>query len=63
MNRAESTILIERAAPEDLDALLVLWRRSVDATHLHLITSEELDALTPAVRDYLQNAVTEFLSI
>ena len=53
-------MLIERAAPDDIDALLVLWRRSVDATHLHFITSDELDELTPAVRNYLQNGQTEF---
>ncbi|MBL8813251.1 MAG: GNAT family N-acetyltransferase [Planctomycetaceae bacterium] len=60
MNRAEPILLIERAVPEDVDALMMLWRRSVDATHLHFISSKELDSLTPAVRDYLQTGQTEF---
>lgn len=51
---------IERASASDVDDLLTVWRRSVDATHLHFISREELDELTPVVRDYLSNGETEF---
>lgn len=51
---------IERASASDVDDLLTVWRRSVEATHRHFMTGEELDELTPAVRDYLGNSQTEF---
>ncbi|MFO0979906.1 MAG: GNAT family N-acetyltransferase [Planctomycetaceae bacterium] len=53
-------MLIERAAPEDAESMAALWRRSVDATHLHFISAAELDALAPVVGDYLRNERTAF---
>jgi putative acetyltransferase len=43
---------IRRATPADRDALVDVWLRSVRATHLFL-AEEDIQALLPAVRDYL----------
>ena len=43
---------IRRALPGDVDALVLIWLRSVRATHTFL-TEADIEALLPAVRDEL----------
>jgi putative acetyltransferase len=50
---------IRRAAPDDRDALLDIWLRSVRATHTFL-TAEDIRSLLPLVRDYLASGEPEF---
>ncbi len=49
---------IRRAAPEECDALLELWLRSVRATH-SFVTEEEILLLVPEVRGYLSSEDAE----
>jgi len=50
---------IRRAIPNDRDSLLDIWLRSVRATHTFL-SNEDIQSMTPQVRDYLASSATEF---
>lgn len=45
---------IRRANPADVEILLDIWQRSVQATHAFMAT-DDIRAMTPQVRDYLAN--------
>lgn len=53
------SMTIRQAVDEDKDKLLLIWRRSVEATH-DFLSREEVEELTPLVQSYLRNDATDF---
>ncbi len=50
IRKREQAMMIRQAHPNDRDALLNIWLRSVRATHTFL-TEEDIQSLLPVVRD------------
>lgn len=55
----ENPMTIRRAIPTDRPVLLDIWLRSVQATHT-FVSSENIQAMIPQVREYLASAEREF---
>ena len=59
LSAPSSHMSIRRVNSTDRDVLLDIWLRSVRTTHTFL-SKEDIQSMTPQVRDYLASSVTEF---